>query len=80
MNVYKYTFQCDCLVDGKTIAYQIEIQTHGQLMAEDIIAFKINGPSIQESIANEYYKMFGGKQTITGIHSGVTITTHRGEL
>ena len=80
MNIYKYSFQRDCIVDGKTICYTLEITTHDQLMAEDIIDFSTEEPSIQEIIADQYYNRFGGKQTMIGTHSGVQITTHRGSL
>ena len=78
LNTYRYTFKCDCLVDGKTIWYTLEIKTLDQLMVEDIIGFSPDGPSIQESIADKFYARFGGEQTITGTHSGVEVVTHRG--
>ncbi len=79
MNIYRYTFACDCIVDGETIDYQLEIKTHGQLMVEDIIEFVEDqrDATIQEVIADQLHAKFGGEQTITGIHSNVTIITHR---
>jgi hypothetical protein len=78
MNIYEYPLVCKCLVDNKSIRYQIKIETPDQLMAEDLIGFQFDDPNIQESIADALYDRFGGTQTIVGVHSGVKITTRRG--
>lgn len=78
MNEYQYQFSADCLVDGEVITYQLTIKTHEQLFVEDIIAFEVDSPCIQETIANKFYRKFGGQQVMIGTHSGVKLTTYRG--
>ena len=78
MNTYTTTFFADCPNNGVRILYRLEIQTGVVLSVEDIITGVGEvSEGYHEEIADELLQRFGGFQTLTADHHGVTIETSR---
>jgi hypothetical protein len=79
MNRYAFTFYARCPSDGAVIEYAAVILAKRTLPVEDLRAFCAGQDGkFQEAIADAMQDAFGGRQTITAVHQGVTITTERG--
>jgi hypothetical protein len=78
MNTYRYPFVVECPNDRTPILYHLTIKTDATILAEDIIAAtKGLRAVLHEQIADALAKKFGGDQTITAVHQGVTVETLR---
>lgn len=61
------------------IEYAAVILAQRTLPVEELRAFcAAQDGKFQESIADALQERFGGRQTITAVHQGVTINTERG--
>ena len=78
MNAYTTKFFADCPTNGIRIAYTLRIETSEVLAVETLIAtVESVGDGYHEEIADDMHKRFGGVQTLTADHHGVTIETTR---
>jgi hypothetical protein len=78
MNIYELEFFSICPTNGVRIKYEWKIETDGVLMVENLLKSAENTNNMfHEKIADEFYKRFGGIQTISAFHHGVTIRTLR---
>ena len=77
MNEYYYKFSVKCPNDNKSVVYSLKIEHKEIIMVESIIAICNLPASYQEPIADIIRNKLPGKQTITAVHSGVTIITKR---
>ena len=78
MNIYSYGFNCICPNDSNIIYYTIKIKSQKMIMIERIK--KHCGKykkQYHEAIADDLFKKFGGKQTVTATHKNVKIKTVR---
>jgi hypothetical protein len=76
MNVYRYSFCCQCPVDGDLVSYDLKIRAPHMVKAEDIRAICEVSPSFQEDLANRLAPL-GGRQVLRATHRGVSIKTVR---
>lgn len=79
MNIYFVKFSSKCPVNGHTISYWLKISSYALILAEEIEDAVDVGPSFHESLADDFYKKFGGQQTLTARHGRVKIKTVRGK-
>jgi hypothetical protein len=77
MNIYRYTFQRSCPVDGAVIDYSLELRTSVAMRAEAIVAACLGGPVLHEELADKLAAEFGGAQRMVATHGGVQIETLR---
>jgi hypothetical protein len=78
VNTYKAEFFSACPNNGARVKYQLTIQTLEVLMVEAINdALWLLDKGFHEEIADQLYREFGGLQTLTADHHGVTIETLR---
>ena len=78
MNTYATEFFATCPVNGVRIKYLLRIETRYVVPVEKLIAFVSNlSTGLHEDFADLLLAAFGGKQTLTADHHGVTITTTR---
>lgn len=79
-NKYTYRFNVKCPNDNKIICYKVKIKTNELIFVEDIVKkCKSIETGFQEDIANQLMMEFGGVQTITAVHNGVSVRTFRNE-
>lgn len=78
MNTYKTKFFANCPENGVRIEYDLTINTGSVVKVEDMIEFVQGiGTGLHEDIADQLCARFGGTQTLTAYHHGVTIDTIR---
>jgi len=78
MNKYQTKFVIECITNQKPIMYRLTIVTHETIIVEELLEFiKKLKTNYHEKIADELFKKFGGKQTMTANHHGVLIKTKR---
>lgn len=75
MNIYHYSFFCQCPNDDKTIEYRLQIKSESMIMAEDIVKHCNHADGYQEHIASQLKLELGGDIELSATHSGVRITT-----
>lgn len=78
MNAYTTEFFANCPNNGLRIKYRLRIETSETIPVEQVTA-KVESISegFHEEVADELLAAFGGKQTLTADHHGVTIETTR---
>lgn len=78
MNAYTTEFFANCPNNGIRIKYRLRIETRYVIPVEQITA-KVESISegFHEEVADELLRTFGGVQTLTADHHGVTIETIR---
>ncbi len=78
MNAYTTEFFARCPNNGLRIKYRLRIETGAVIPVEQIIA-KVEGlpDAYHEELADDLLLSFGGVQTLTADHHGVTIETTR---
>jgi len=82
VNNYKIEFFCLCPKNGIRIKYELVITvcSNTVIQVEDLLQEVSNFKSFyHEDLANVLYAKFGGKQTLTADHHGVTLQTTRGD-
>lgn len=78
MNTYETIFWADCPANGERIVYSLTIRTAAFIKVESLVArLKQMTSAFHEDIADMLFAEFGGHQTMTAEHGGVTITTER---
>lgn len=78
LNTYSTEFFATCPNGGAYILYRLKIETKAMVMVEDIVAWcEATKTGFHEDIADAMHKRFGGSQTLTANHHGVTIETTR---
>ena len=77
-NVYKVSFTLSCPSDNEQIFYKLKIISVHRIMVEQIkdVLNSFGGCGLHEDVADKMQSL-GGKQKITAMHQGVTITTFR---
>lgn len=79
LNVYEHSFECLCPNNGARISYRLRIETDRVIMVEKIVlACELWNEAYHESLADNLYYQFGGRQTLWAHHHGVDIKTVRG--
>ena len=78
MNVYRYGFSTECIMNADLIRYELEIKTSRVIIAEDIMDFPIPEKALHEALADAFFERFGGRQTMIARHGEVDIETRRG--
>ena len=78
MNRYTTEFFTNCPNNGLRIKYRLQIETSEAIPVEQITA-KVEsfGECFHEEVADDLLAAFGGVQTLTADHHGVTIETTR---
>lgn len=78
VNRYQFTFTAECPSDGDMIRYEGEIVSGDMIRVESINEttgqFK---KGFHEDLADQLASRFGGLQTLTAVHQGVRIVSHR---
>jgi hypothetical protein len=75
---YKHRFICRCPNNSRPIDYEWTIEIAEVIAVEDIVATaKGYARSFHEAMADELYKLFGGRQILRAHHHGVDIETVR---
>lgn len=78
MNAYTTTFFAECPNNRTRITYRLRIETSEVIGVETLIeAVQAIEEGYHEEIADRLHGDFGGKQTLTADHHGVTIETTR---
>lgn len=77
MNSYRVEFFAACPSNGARIHYRLRLDTSAVVMVEDILAAVSSAHGYHEAIADGLSLQFGGRQTLTAEHHGVTIETTR---
>lgn len=78
MNVYTTRFFSICPNNGGRIEYEVSIESEKVIQVEDIIdAVMLFDRGFHEEIADQLFREFGGRQTLTADHHGVTIRSNR---
>jgi hypothetical protein len=78
LNAYTVSFYANCPNNNIRIGYRLRIETYEVIGVEDLIAtVEAVGKGYHEEIADDMHKRFGGVQTMTAEHHGVTIETTR---
>jgi hypothetical protein len=78
MNTYRTEFFCHCPVNRVRIKYSLSIKTSEVIPVEEILTVVAGyEDGYHEEIADELLQRFGGTQTLTAEHHGVTIETER---
>lgn len=78
VNRYRTEFFARCPNNGIRVHYRFCIETAAVVRVEDIIAaVDAVKEGFHEEIANNLSRRFGGLQTLTAEHHGVTIETVR---
>ena len=77
MNIYGYTFNCQCPNDEASIEYTLIIRHTEMILVEDIIKACKLPPSYQENIADQLRDLLPGEISISALHQGVELTTTR---
>lgn len=82
INIYEHQFISTCPENGKPIIYSLRIETTGRMIhVEHIVtATAMIKSGYHETIADELYRRFAGKQVLKAHHYGVDITTERGAM
>lgn len=79
MNKYTYEFYNTCPNDKERIEYCLVVESDEVIMCERIVEACVLMDSLyHETIADNLFTEFGGKQVITAIHQGVKVETFRG--
>lgn len=79
MNIYEFSFTAICPVNGDNIKYDMRLETTVKHMAENLLGICTFDEEYHENIADQLFKLLGGRQTIKAQHGEVFITTHRGD-
>lgn len=80
MNTYRADFHARCPDNGARIHYHWTLITAQVVRVEKINdALDAVRIGFHEDIADDLHRLFGGKQTMTAEHHGVTIETMRNE-
>lgn len=78
MNSYLTEFFAQCPNNGQRIKYSLRIDSMEMIAVEQITAAVENvADAYHEEIADSLHAQFGGRQTLTADHHGVTIQTTR---
>lgn len=78
MNAYTTEFFATCPNNGSRIKYRLRIETQSVIPVERIVAFVSDlSAGLHEGFADLLLAAFGGLQTLTADHHGVTIETTR---
>jgi hypothetical protein len=78
VNTYRTTFFAQCPVNSVRIKYDLQIATRSVIAVERILEFIAGLQSgFHEAFADQLLQQFGGQQTLTADHHGVTIETNR---
>lgn len=78
MNSYLTEFFAQCPNNGQRIKYSLRIDSMAMIAVEQITAAIENvADAYHEEIADSLHAQFGGRQTLTADHHGVTIQTTR---
>ena len=78
MNTYTTEFFAFCPENNIRVHYKWAVETKQTLKVEDLIdAVTLAQRGYHEEIADQLYKEFGNKQTLTAFHHGVLIETTR---
>jgi hypothetical protein len=78
MNSYNTKFFAFCPVNNVRVEYDWTVQTADTLKVEDLIdAVTLLNRGLHEDFAGQLFREFGGAQTLTAHHHGVTIRTER---
>ena len=77
LNTYTTEFFGYCPNNGVRIHYRLRIETVSVIRVEDILIFVRDVTGYHEAIADDLLAQFGGKQTLSAYHHGVTIETSR---
>ena len=83
MNAYSTKFFCRCPNNDARIEYALRIETSEAIAVEQIIdgiELDADEPCFHEELADLLLARFGGTQTLTADHHGVTIETTRAAL
>lgn len=79
MNSYRTSFVGECPVNGDTVEYELLIETSDVIPCEELDgAVSSIGAGLHESIADDLYQQFGGRQWLLAQHRAVEIETFRG--
>lgn len=78
VNCYQTEFFAFCPLNNIRIKYQLKIETESMLDVADLIdEVTLCTRGLHEDLADDLFKSFGGKQTLTAFHHGVLIETVR---
>lgn len=78
MNVYSTRFFSICPNNGARIDYELNIETDQTIQVEDLIdAVTLLNRGYHEEIADQLFREFGGRQTLSADHHGVAIKSVR---
>lgn len=78
MNAYTVNFYAACPNNGIRISYRLRIETAEVISVEELIAaVESHDEGYHEELADQLLARFGGRQTMTADHHGVTIETVR---
>lgn len=78
MNTYTTEFFAQCPNNGMRIKYSLRIDSMQMIPVEQITAAVENvADDYHEEIADHLHAEFGGRQTLTAEHHGVTVQTTR---
>jgi hypothetical protein len=80
MNIYRIQFVSKCPINEDMIIYSLEIQKDDFIPAEAIEKACDVKMTLHENLANNLFREFGGRQTLTAVHGRVEIQTIRGDL
>jgi hypothetical protein len=79
LNAYTFRFYANCPSNSVRIDYQLRIETKEVISVEELITAAENvEDGYHEELADQMLERFGGVQTLTAEHHGVTIETRRG--
>jgi hypothetical protein len=79
LNTYTTKFFANCPNNGIRVKYILRIETGVVIPVEQIMsAVESVGDEFHEELADQMQERFGGRQTLTADHHGVTIETVRG--
>lgn len=80
LNVYSTEFFSRCPVNAVRIKYSLRIETAQTIAVEAILdRIAMFREGFHEAFADALFKDFGGIQTLTADHHGVTIVTTRAQ-
>lgn len=76
-NRYTHRFMSACPVNGKSIAYELVIESRKPIRVESIMRACRLRQVFHEALADHLFKKFGGRQVLRAHHHGVDIETVR---
>jgi len=78
LNTYMVQFFAFCPTNGARILYTLSIEINTMILVENLIEVVTeHDRGYHEDIADQLFREFGGKQTMTAHHHGVEIKTVR---